>query len=174
TKTRHTPISALTANVIKGARERGLLSGFDAFLGKPIILKELERLFLTYLKVNKSSKIEFKQEISLNETIMGLDVTKLKDTLLLNDDELRLLIEMFIKKMKKSLPDLENAIHQRDYKKIALMAHSIKGSSANFRLEELQNSAGEMEKMAQNKNSEYQYEAIFEIINQNVQVIKIS
>ncbi|MCX6076471.1 MAG: ATP-binding protein [Campylobacterales bacterium] len=171
---RHTPISALTANVIKGARERGLLSGFDAFLGKPIILKELERVFLTYLTVNKSNKIEHKQESRLNETIMGLDVKKLKDTLLLNDDELRLLIEMFIKKMKKSLPDLEDAIQQRDYKKIALIAHSIKGSSANFRLEELQNSAAEMEKMARDKSSEYHYETVFEIINQIVQAIKIS
>lgn len=59
-------------------------------------------------------------------------------------------------------------------KKIALIAHSIKGSSANFRLEELQNSAAEMEKMARDKSSEYHYETVFEIINQIVQAIKIS
>jgi len=43
----HTPVSALTANVIKGAKERGLSSGFDSFLGKPIVLKDLERVFFS-------------------------------------------------------------------------------------------------------------------------------
>ncbi|MFA7609941.1 MAG: ATP-binding protein, partial [Sulfurimonas sp.] len=49
---RHTPVSALTANVIKGAKERGLKSGFDSFLGKPIEIEELERVFFNYLKVS--------------------------------------------------------------------------------------------------------------------------
>ena len=35
------PIVALTANVLKGEREKSKEKGFDAFLGKPIILKEM-------------------------------------------------------------------------------------------------------------------------------------
>ncbi|WP_294894494.1 ATP-binding protein, partial [Sulfuricurvum sp. RIFOXYD12_FULL_44_77] len=41
----HTPIVALTANVINGARERSLQNGYDAFLGKPIVIKEIEQIF---------------------------------------------------------------------------------------------------------------------------------
>jgi len=170
---RHTPVSALTANVIKGARERGLLSGFDSFLGKPIVLKELERVFLTYLKVNSKDKIEYKNDRS-SQSIKGLDAKKLSEELMLSSEELIMLLSLFVKKMKKSIPELQNAIRERDYKKIALNAHSIKGSSANFRIEFLQNSASEMEKMAKDKNSEYEYEVVFEKIKAKVQEIKIS
>ena len=50
-KKKHTPIVALTANVVKGARERSIQNGYDAFLGKPIVLKEIEQIFERYLNV---------------------------------------------------------------------------------------------------------------------------
>lgn len=168
----HTPVSALTANVIKGAREIGLLSGFDSFLGKPIILKELEKVFLKYLKINKKDKFESGKQSALSN-IKGLDVKKLREELLLNDDELLMLVKLFTKKMQKNIPELKDAIKAKDYEKIALMAHSIKGSSANFRLEVLQNNASEMETMAKTKSSDYDYETAFDIIKERVDNIKI-
>lgn len=169
---KHTPVSALTANVIKGAREIGLLSGFDSFLGKPIILKELEKVFSKYLKVNKKGKLDPGEQSSLTN-IKGLDIKKLREELLLNDDELLMLVSLFIKKMEKNIPELKDAIETKDYEKIALIAHSIKGSSANFRLEILQNYASEMEKMAKTKSSDYDYETTFEFIKERVENIKI-
>jgi signal transduction histidine kinase/CheY-like chemotaxis protein len=170
---RHTPVSALTANVIKGAKERGLLSGFDSFLGKPIVLKELERVFALYLKINSSDK--FKEETKdFQSCITGLDALKLKEELMLSEDELIMLLTLFIKKMKKQIPELSEAIKNRDYKKIALNAHSIKGSSGNFRIEVLQNNASEMEQMAKSKNGDYNYEEVFKIIKKRAQEIDIS
>lgn len=169
---KHTPVSALTANVIKGAREIGLLSGFDSFLGKPIILKELEKVFLKYLKVNKKNRLEQGEKNSATN-IKGLDIKKLREELLLNDDELLMLVKLFTKKMEKSIPELKNAIQAKDYKKMAQIAHSIKGSSANFRLESLQSNASEMEKMAKSKNSDYDYETVFEFIKERVENIKV-
>ena len=170
---RHTPVSALTANVIKGARERGLLSGFDAFLGKPIVVKELERVFLTYLKIN-SANTPVVSTLDFQDTIVeGLDTKKLSEELMLNDDELVMLLELFIKKMKKTLPELQEAIKSKDYEKIALMAHSIKGSSGNFRIEALQNYASEIEQMAKEENRLYDYNSIYEYIRQRVEEIKI-
>ncbi len=170
---RHTPVSALTANVIKGARERGLKSGFDSFLGKPIIIKELEKVFFSYLKVIEES-IEDSKSSSLDSRIEGLDCEKLTQELLLNDDELIMLVELFIKKMAKQIPELKNAIKLREYKKIALISHSIKGSSGNFRLEVVQEDTAEMETMAKNEDSKYDYESIFETIKNRVAKIKIS
>lgn len=160
----HTPVSVLSANVIKGAKERGLLSGFDSFLGKPIVLKDLERVFLTYLKVDSQ-----KRELSIE----GLDADKLGKELMLSREELTMLLTLFIKKMDKSLPDLNNAIRERNYKKIALISHSIKGSSGNFRIEFLQQSASEMEQMAKIENSEYNYVEVFEAIKSRVEEISI-
>jgi CheY-like chemotaxis protein len=170
---KHTPISALTANVIKGARERGLLSGFDAFLGKPIVLKELERVFLTYLKIDTTEKAEAPVLKSHSHMVAGLDVNKLVEELMLTNDELIMLLTLFISKMSKLLPDLKEAILNKEYKTIALNAHSIKGSSGNFRIEILQVSASEMETMAKNEEEDYDYLTCYEIIKRRVEEIKI-
>ena len=172
-KLKHTPVSALTANIIKGAKERGLSSGFDSFLGKPIILKDLERVFLMYLKVDSPQKDETTTGSIYKSKIVGLDVQKLSDELMLNEEELSMLLSLFIKKMKKLLPELQNAIKLRDYKKIELLAHSIKGSSGNFRIEVLQNESSEMEKMAKVQDIQHDYEKSFRIIKNKIKEIKI-
>ena len=170
---KHTPISALTANVIKGAKERGLLSGFDAFLGKPIVIKELERLFISYLKIDLHQHLENTFVTQEEKHITGVDLEKLSDELMLNHEEVALLIGMFIKKMHKTLPELKKSIEEKNYKSIALHAHNIKGSSANFRIEILQNSASEMELMAKQEESAYDFLAVYEIIKQRVDEIQI-
>ena len=170
---RHTPISALTANVIKGARERGLLSGFDSFLGKPIVIKELERVFLNYLKTSTSDTEEPVQTDNSANKIKGIDTKQLSEELMLSDDEVIMLLELFIKKMNKVLPELHKAIVDKDYEKIALNAHSIKGSSGNFRIEFLQEKASKMEKMAQQKNETYDYEKNYEELQSRVAEIII-
>ncbi len=171
---RHTPISALTANVIKGARERGLLSGFDSFLGKPIVLKELERVFLSYLKVDTQQICTKNAQKNSKTSIVGLDAKRLSEELMLSYDEIVVLLTLFIKKMAKILPDLHKAIKNRDFKKIAMSAHSIKGSSGNFRIESLQLSADEMEEMAKAENNDYNYEQTFQKIQGIIKEIKIS
>ena len=170
----HTPVSALTANVIKGAKERGLSSGYDSFLGKPVILKDLERVFSIYLKVDTTQKLDAHEDKTVGGKITGLNVEKLTGELMLTEDELIMLLRLYIKKMAKQLPELHNAIKQKDYKKIGFLCHSIKGSSGNFRIEILQTMAGNMEKMAKNGNTQYDYEGDFQIIKEKVQEINIS
>ena len=173
----HTPISALTANVLKGSKERGLLNGFDTFLGKPLVLKELERVFMSYLKLDSYSVVnEDKINSSLGDKkeIIGLDSKKLMKELMLNEDELIMLLTLFIKKIKTTLSNLAEAIQMREYKKIALLSHSIKGSSGNFRIDELQKNAGEMESMAKLEDLNYDYETTFASIREKINSIYIS
>lgn len=169
---KHTPVSALTANVIKGAKERGLKSGFDSFLGKPIVIGELERVFFNYLKVTKKIK-EAKNEQVSTLKVNGLDHKKLSQELMLSESELKLLLDLFIKKMKKQLPRLKEAIEAKDYKNISLIAHGIKGSSGNFRLEKVQEAGENIEKAAKTENTNYDYQSAFNIIEKNISIIKI-
>jgi len=172
----HTPVSAMTANVLKGSKERDLLNGFDTFLGKPLFLKELERVFMTYLKSDLYSVMhEDKTDISLGnkKEIIGLDAKRLMKELMLNEDELMTLLTLFIKKMRNTMAELAQAIKIRNYKKIALLSHSIKGSSGNFRIEILQKNANEIEKMAKLENSDYHYEKTFEAIEKKIASIQI-
>jgi len=170
----HTPVSALTANVVKGARERGLLNGFDAFLGKPVILKELEKVFALYLKVDHFQQpTETKEMPIADEIIVGLDVEKLSRELMLTHEELLMLLKLFIKKMTKTIPELQNAIVSKDYKKIALLAHSVKGSSGNFRIKILQDIASKMENMAKDENESFDYNDALELIRTTLAEINI-
>ena len=171
----HTPVSALTANVIKGVKERGLESGFDAFLGKPIVLKDLEKVFALYLK--KDTLVVEEKDLSSTtqgtKKIVGLDKKKLAKELMLNDDELIMLLSLFIKKMKKSIPELADTIKNKEYAKIALIAHSIKGSSGNFRMKELQKVASTMEDMAKKAVDDFDYDEAFLYIKEEVEKVKI-
>ena len=170
---KHTPVSALTANVIKGAKERGLKSGFDSFLGKPIVLKELEKVFNLYLKVDENISEENISDNSDAKIVSGLDINKLMDELQLSKDELYMLLELYLKKMSTIMPDLTIAIDAKDYKQISLLAHSIKGSSANFRIDYLQTLAYEMEKSAKSKDEKYDYKGVFNSIYEYLEGIEI-
>lgn len=147
-----TPISMLTANVIKGTRKKSLLSGCDEFLGKPIILKDLEAVFEKFLKSN--------DEIVENSFCMD----SLRDELQLDSEQLKTLLLIYIKKMDETLPKLRDEISRRNYYAISRLAHSIKGSSANFRLQDIQTLAQELESNARDENEIYNYEKCAENI----------
>ncbi|MBD3824052.1 MAG: response regulator [Epsilonproteobacteria bacterium] len=167
----HTPISAVTANVMKGSKERDLSNGFDSFLGKPIVLKELERVFTKYLP--STQKLLHTSSKAMRHEIRGLDAKKLSDELMLTQDELITLLELFIKKMHTTLKALNEAVIVGDMKKIALLSHAIKGSSGNFRIEFLQDKATEMEKMAKESNRAYDFYATFLKIKKRIEEIEI-
>ena len=59
------------------------------------------------------------------------------------------------------------------FKDIAKIAHSIRGSSANFRLENIQSMSDELEKMAKKEERKYNYMNMFENIKIATQAIKI-
>lgn len=158
---KHTPISTLTANVIKGSKEKSLKNGCDFFLGKPIILKELEMVFEESLEPGIEEEIE-----------SSFNIEVLKYELQLDTDQLERLLSIYIRKMDDTLPKLKDEILQRNYYNISRLAHSIKGSSANFRLENLQKYAHELEINSKRENELYDYEECAQWIEKEYMKIK--
>ena len=68
----NTPVVALTANAISGAREYYLKEGFTDFLTKPIDSTKLEQMIVTYLPEELVHKKESKAEESRKENGAGM------------------------------------------------------------------------------------------------------
>ena len=73
---KHTPIVALTANALKGDRERFLNEGFDEYITKPIKSSSLESILNMFLsdKFNKNKKDENIEEISGEEEVKPYEI----------------------------------------------------------------------------------------------------
>jgi HPt (histidine-containing phosphotransfer) domain-containing protein len=56
--------------------------------------------------------------------------------------------------MGEMLDELNNALEDKDYEKVSSLAHTIKGSSGNFRFNELSHLANTIETSAHQKNTE--------------------
>lgn len=158
----HTPIIALTANVIKGARERAIQNGYDAFLGKPIVIKDIEHVFERYLN-----------SVLLNETASAKPITSkwgkidmhyLKSALMLEEDQIDYLLGIYHQKMEHSFQDLFNAIRNQEYETIRFIAHAMKGSSANFRFDEMSRLAYVIEESAAEEDRNFDFLEAYEVL----------
>lgn len=168
----HTPIVALTANVIKGAKERGLSAGYDAFLGKPIVIRELEKVFEQFLDESGERHILVPDEADKGR-IHGVDEAKLIKELMLEPEQLLMLMEVFLAKMEKTVPQLERAIDNGVFEEVAKLAHSIKGSSANFRIKTVQNLAKCIEEAAMHSDESCDFKKLFEALKVELENIYI-
>ncbi|MGB5966341.1 MAG: ATP-binding protein [Sulfurimonadaceae bacterium] len=157
-----TPIVALTANVLKGEKENSHNKGFDEFLGKPIVLKEMEEVLSHFLEEKVNDNIPTKSVGVVDSSIIkGVNVAKLAEELMLDEEQIVHLIKIYCKKMKESLEELEEAIAKRDYKLMGHLSHSIKGSSSNFRIERIVTLAYELEKASYAKESTFDFETVY-------------
>lgn len=151
-----TPIVALTANVLIGSRQRAFDHGYDEFVGKPIVLKEIEEVLERYLM-----KRDANETYEEKEPIDSVEIKRLKQALMLESDQIRQLLDLFHAKMQQSLPTLMEAVHSDDYERVAAIAHSIKGSSANFRYEKFSQLAAELETAAREKDMKFDFKEAY-------------
>ena len=119
--------------------------------------------------VSKNTSVSEEKE---SKATMGISVSKLAEELMLEEEQVERLLSIFMKKMEESLIELESAIQKRDYKVINHLAHSIKGSSSNFRIEALVSLAYELEKAAYQEDVEFEFEKIYEEIAKTFKTLK--
>jgi HPt (histidine-containing phosphotransfer) domain-containing protein len=90
--------------------------------------------------------------------------------LMLEENEVTILIEAYISKMRESLALLFESIINKNYKLISKEAHTIKGSSANFRLHNIESIASEIESLSKSKTAS-DYKKLFTLLE--IEVLKI-
>lgn len=143
----------LTADAIRGVREHLLAEGFDEYLGKPMNLKQLERLLVQFLPADKIIKKEAllsndaaydeeAKEIShLQETLPSINVIK---GIELSGNSIQTYLQVLkinYSYAEKNLLEIKNFLEDKDYENYTIKIHSMKSTLKGIGAESLSEKA---------------------------------
>ncbi len=120
---RRLPIVALTANAMKGDRERCLLAGFDDYVPKPVRFDDLFAVLERLVKPGIATP---------EVPAAPLDREKLLAHFDQDEGFMRKIAEMFLRNCPRWLADIRKAIEGGDAPKLHMAAHSLKGAVGHF------------------------------------------
>jgi PAS domain S-box-containing protein len=135
-----TPIVAMTASVMYGDRERFVEAGMDDYVAKPIKREVLRGTLKRHAvsKLSSGATYDSMQPVS----------DKVAEELGLDQEQYLEILTGFIEEKKKDMEELEKALAREDTERIARLAHKIKGSALNLRLDLMAQPAASIEKAA--------------------------
>ncbi len=150
-------IVAMTANVMKGDKEKCLAAGMNDFLAKPMEINKLQAIIDkwlvdsqdTVLEVNKAEKtiaIEDKQDTLI------FDEAALNERMMADKELINMVIDTFLDELPNQIEELCVLIEHNDYDNICKQAHKIKGSAANVGVMRLSELAFQIETAAKLEN----------------------
>jgi CheY-like chemotaxis protein len=151
-ETRHIPIVALTANAMRGDRERCLAAGMDDYITKPIRKDDLKGVLERWISPSVLPQVTYPNDTERREN--GTDTEALPvifdvaatlrniggDRALLED-----LVELFLQRYEVMLERIRMALAAKDHAAVEQAAHALKGTANNLSASEVVLSAGQLE-----------------------------
>jgi CheY-like chemotaxis protein/HPt (histidine-containing phosphotransfer) domain-containing protein len=138
---RHTPIIAMTANALKGDRERCLAAGMDDYISKPVRTEELAALLQRWVGGVTVRSHEAVQPAAAEPDTLTLDQEKLNELdELSGDDEASLVVQMidlFLADAHPRLAQIREAVEREDAGQLDRVAHALKGSASHFGVQQM-------------------------------------
>ncbi|MCL1901378.1 MAG: ATP-binding protein [Firmicutes bacterium] len=132
------PIVALTANALAGNEEMFLSKGFDAFISKPIDLRQLNAILNKYVRDKQPSDvIVAAKKVKRTNTNKNLSLSS----------ELK---EAFVRDAEKSFDALKS--FEQDLNAYVITIHGLKSALANIGQAELSKAALNLEQAGREKN----------------------
>lgn len=135
---KNTPIIALTANAISGAKEMYLEHGFTDFISKPIIPNNLESMLKKYLPENKIVKTDNTEDTPKTTNlpeIEGFDYEYAK-RFYPSEDTLLQAIKLFRANLPVMLNEItalyEDIVNPESYDLCRIKVHALKSTSNSF------------------------------------------
>jgi len=150
------PIIAMTANAMKGDKEKCLAAGMSDYMSKPIDPYILESILQKWIfnGGDQDSVESASNEKAVENTVVQWDKEAVLKRVRGKDKLLISLINMFIDDMPAQIDALQQAINDNKMEDIHLQAHTIKGTAANLSGLNLQAVASEMERAGKEQDVE--------------------
>ncbi len=166
---KNTPIIAITANAIKGDKEKFLELGMDDYLSKPINSIKLHDILQKFLA--HTNQISTKSNQNINSEIVQsiLSVEKIQAKIGISENVAKMILEKFKKDILNDLKELEKFVKENKKEDIKQKAHYIKNSTLNVALDEISLQLQKLENVEELSNEEL--EKIFNIINSSIKSI---
>jgi two-component system, sensor histidine kinase and response regulator len=163
-----TPIIAVTANAMKGEREKCLECGMTDFLPKPFKNKDILPLLQKWLGPNQLEEDDMIEELEEAEELEALekpplpvfDFEQALDTFMGDSNLLLSLLEPFKKQTEKHISQLENPEVFSNMEEVRSIGHAIKGSSQNLSMKMLGSAAEELEQAGKEERTENAAQAL--------------
>jgi CheY-like chemotaxis protein len=165
---KRTPIVAMTANAIKGVRERCLESGMDDYITKPVNPDDLSRIIQLY-----GSERSFTEQTTRETEPVHQEQTNTKEIIFDEDDMLsrfggdrelvRIVLDSFLEESPDVIKKLKEAVITGDLEAVKSNSHALKGSSANVNAWLINRSAIAIEQSAK-ENDKMQLPALLQAI----------
>jgi CheY-like chemotaxis protein/HAMP domain-containing protein len=128
-ETLHVPIVALTANAMKGDRERCIASGMDNYMSKPLFKEDLKAMLMRYIPIearspSQGSRLQEKLEEPL------LDMEAVGEMRHLMQRQFSHAVQIYLEDTDFRIAILERAVaQQRAPDSILIEAHTLKSAS---------------------------------------------
>lgn len=134
-----TPVICLTADVVRGAKERYIQMGFNDYLTKPIDSAELEKMLINYLPADKTEIVEKDKKTEPAEQSESRLKKALKDNgvdvnvgiSFTGDDEnmYMSLLAAYAAEEGEKAANIKECYRTRDWKNYGVYVHSLKSTS---------------------------------------------
>jgi PAS domain S-box-containing protein len=147
----HLPIVAMTANAMRGDREKYIEGGMDGYVSKPIhrsrMFAEIERCLAG---IERSTPME-KSPVQQGESI---DRAELLDRVEGDQELLAEMVQLFVADAPHLLDAMRTALREGDMVLLERTAHSMKGAAGNLSAKVTVGAASQLEQSAKEGDAE--------------------